>query len=91
MLTNLFNDQVRKRKAIPMQALNLYPLEVIFADYDLPRSSPPALAKPIGVPDIAGPEMCLQSVLVLAFHASLGAVAAAGAILALFAWSGAGL
>ena len=91
MLPNLFNDQVRKRKAIPMRAPNLYPLEVILADYDLSRSSRPALAKPSYVLDIAEPEMRIQSGLVFALQASLGAAAVAGTILAVFAWSGAGL
>ena len=89
MLPNLFNDQVRKRKAIPMRAPNLYPLEVILADYDLSRSSRPALAS--YVLDIAEPEMRIQSGLVFALQASLGAAAVAGTILAVFAWSGAGL
>jgi hypothetical protein len=89
MLPNLFNDQVRKRKPIPMQAPNLYPLEVILGDYDLSRSSLPALAKTSY--GIAEPEMRIQSGLVFAFQASLGAAAVAGTILAVFAWSGAGL
>jgi hypothetical protein len=91
MLPNLFNDQVWKRKAIPMQAPNLYPMEVILANYDLSRSSRPALAKPSYVLDIAEPERRVQSVLVFALQASVGAAAAAGTILAVFAWSGAGL
>ena len=91
MLPNLFNDQVRKRKAIPMQAPNLYPLEVILADYDLSRSSRPALAKPSYALNIAEPEMRIQSGLVFALQVSLGAAAVAGTILAAFAWSGAGL
>ena len=91
MLPNLFNDQVRKRKAIPMQAPNLYPLEVILADYDLSRSSRPALAKPSYALNIAEPEMRIQSGLVFALQVSLGAAAVAGTILAAFAWGGAGL
>jgi hypothetical protein len=89
MLPNLFNDQVRKRKAIPMQAPNLYPLEVILGNYDLSRSSGPALAKPRYDLDIAEPEMRIQSGLVFALQASFGAAAVAGTILAVFAWSGA--
>ena len=65
MLPNLFNDQVRKRKTIPMQAPNLYPLEVILGDYDLSRSSRPALAKTSYGLDIAEPEMRIQSGLVV--------------------------
>ena len=89
MFPNLFNDQVSKRKAIPMQAPNLYPLEVILAD--LSRSWRPTLTKPSYVLDIAKPEMRIQSGLVFALQASLGAAAVAGTILAVFAWSGAGL
>lgn len=74
-----------------MHAPNLYPLEVILADYDLSRSSRPALAKPSYVLNIAEPEMRIQSELVFALQASLGAAAVAGTILAVFASSGAGL
>jgi hypothetical protein len=84
-------NQVRKRKAILMQAPNLYPLEAILADYDLARSSRPALAKPSDVLDIAKPERRIQSGLVFALQTCLGAAAVAGTILAVFAWSGAGL
>jgi hypothetical protein len=91
MLPNLFNDQVRKRKAIPMQAPNLYPLEAILGDYDLSRSSRPAPAKPSYRLDIAESGMRIQSGLVFALQASFGAAAVAGTILAVFAWSGAGL
>ena len=90
MHPNLFNDQARKRKPIPMQAPNLYPMEVILADYD-PLSSRPALAKTRYVLDIAEPEMRIKSGLVFPLQISLGAAAVAGTILALFAWSGAGL
>ena len=91
MLPNLFNDQVRKRKAIPMQVPNLHPLEVILADYDLSRSSRLALAKPSYVLEIAEPERRIQSGLVFALQAGLGVAAVAGTILGVFAWSGAGL
>jgi hypothetical protein len=91
MLPNLFNDQGRKRKTIPMQAPNLYPLEVILDDYDLSRSSRLALAKPSYGLDIAEPEIRIQSGLVFALQVSFGVAAVTGTILALFAWSGAGL
>jgi hypothetical protein len=91
MRPNLFNDQVRKRKTNAMQAPNLYRLEVILGDYDLSRSSSPAPAKPRYGLDIAEPEMRIQSGLVFALQASFGAAAVAGTILAVFAWSGAGL
>jgi hypothetical protein len=91
MIPNPFVDQVRKRKAIPIVAPNLYPLEVILPDYDLSRSSRPVLAKPRDVLDITAPEMRIPSGLVFALQASLGGAAVAGTILALFAWSGAGL
>lgn len=74
-----------------MRAPNLYPLEVILADYDLSRSSRPALAKPSDVLDIAEPEMQIQPGLVFALQVGFGAVAVAGTILAAFAWSGASL
>jgi hypothetical protein len=90
MLLNLSNDQVRKRNTIPMQAPNLYPLEFILAD-DLSRSSRPALAKPGDVLDSAEPEMRIRPGLVFALQASLGAAAVVGTILAIYAWSGAGL
>jgi hypothetical protein len=88
---NLANDQVRKTKAIPMQAPKIYPLEVNLGDYDLSRSSRPALAKSSCRLDIAEPEIPIQSGLAFALQASFGAAAVAGTILALFAWSGAGL
>jgi hypothetical protein len=91
MIPNLFVDQVRKRKAIPRVAPNLYSLEVILADYDLSRSSRPALAKPSDVLDITAPETRIRSGLVFVLQLSLGGAAVAGTILALFAWSGAGL
>jgi hypothetical protein len=74
-----------------MQALHLYPLEVILAGYDLSRSSRPALAKTSCRLDIAEPEIPIQSGLAFAVQASFGGAAVAGTILALFAWSGAGL
>jgi hypothetical protein len=90
MHLNLFNDQVRKRKAILMQ-LDLHPLEVILADCDFSRSLRPTLAKPGCVLDIAEPEIPVQSGLVFALQASLGAAVVAATILAVFAWSGVGL
>jgi hypothetical protein len=74
-----------------MQAPNLYPLEVILADYDPSRSLRPTPAKPSYVLDITKPGMRIQSSLVFALQASLGVAAVAGTILAVFAWSGAGL
>jgi hypothetical protein len=90
MLTNLFNDQIQKRRVIPVQALHLDPFKVILAGHDLFRSSRP-LARPSGLLEIAEPGMSIRSRLIFALHASLGVAAVTGTILALFAWTGASL
>jgi hypothetical protein len=74
-----------------MHAPIVNPLEVAFAKYDLSQSSRPALAMSAVELDIAEPETTLKSVLMFAVKAGFGVASVAGTILALFAWSGAGL
>ena len=74
-----------------MHAPIVNPLEVIFAKYDLSQSSRPALAMSGIELEIAEPETTLKAVLMFALKVGFGVAAVAGTILALFAWSGAGL
>jgi hypothetical protein len=74
-----------------MQAPNPYPVKVNSGDCDLSRSSRLALAKPSYALDIAEPGIPIQAGLVFALQVSFGVAAVVGTILAVFAWSGAGL